>query len=147
VQTFVPHGPLFHQTAIELDYRRLGKQRVEAKQILLALRGESSGWTKHPATKMWSGYEPALALYGAVMCKEWKQRGYVDNLRPYFDGLLTDYLTQVGAALVMPRWLYDEDVVLSHRSNLIRKAPEHYECLWPDTPKDLPYVWPSTDKV
>ena len=38
-------------------------------------------------------------------------------------------------------WLTD-DLILSHRSNLIRKAPEHYAPLWPDVPDNLPYVWP-----
>lgn len=127
---------------MSLDYRRLGKQRCEAKQILMALRGESTGWVNHPATKMWRGYEPALALYGAVMCKEWKRRGYVDNLRPYFDGLLAEYLSDTGVALIMPPWLYDNAVVLSHRSNLVRKDADFYGWQWPDVADDLPYVWP-----
>lgn len=142
MQTFVPHGSHFHDNARALDYRRLGKQRVEAKQILMALRGESKGWTNHPATKMWRGYEPALALYGTIMCREWRRRGYVDNLRSYFDGLLSEYLADTNAALVMPPWLYDDAVVLSHRSNLIRKDEDFYGPKWPDVPNDLPYIWP-----
>jgi alpha-tubulin suppressor-like RCC1 family protein len=31
----------------------------------------------------------------------------------------------------------------SHRSNLIRKMPEHYGPIWPDVPDDLPYYWPG----
>jgi hypothetical protein len=142
MQTFVPHGPNFHDNARSLDYRRLGKQRVETKQILMALRGESKGWTNHPATKMWRGYEPALALYGAIMCKEWKRRGYVDNLRSYFDALLSEYLSDTGVLLVMPPWLYDSNVVQSHRSNLIRKDEDFYGPQWPTVPSDLPYIWP-----
>lgn len=141
MQTFVPHGPRFHETAYALDYRRLGKQRVETKQILMALRGESKGWVNHPAVKMWKGYEPALALYGAVMCKEWKRRGYVDNLRPYFDAILHDYVV-AGNDLVMPPWLYDDAVTLSHRSNLVRKDADFYGPKWPEVADDLPYVWP-----
>lgn len=141
MQTFVPHGTHFHETARALDYRRLGKQRVETKQILMALRGESKGWVNHPAVKMWKGYEPALALYGAIMCREWKRRGYVDNLLSYFNRLLAEYLER-GDNLVMPPWLYDEAVVLSHRSNLIRKDADFYGWQWPDVPNDLGYVWP-----
>ena len=141
MQTFVPHGTHFHETAQTLDYRRLGKQRCEAKQILMTLRGESKGWANHPAVKMWAGYEPALALYGSIMCKEWKRRGYVDNLRPYFDTLLVEYVEK-GDNLVMPPWLYDDNVVRSHRSNLIRKDAEFYGWRWPDVPDDLEYIWP-----
>lgn len=144
MQTFVPNGPRFGESAKVLDYRRLGKQRVETKQILMALRGESKGWTNHPATKMWKGYEPALALYGAVMCLEWKRRGYVDNLFSYFDSMLTEYVDGGDTGnLQMPPWLYDKDVTESHRSNLIRKLPEFYGPMWPEVPDDLPYVWPS----
>ena len=42
MQTFLPY-PDFTQSAKTLDYRRLGKQRVEAWQILNALRGVSKG--------------------------------------------------------------------------------------------------------
>lgn len=142
MQTFVPHGANFHDTARALDYRRLGKQRVETKQILMALRGESKGWVNHPAVKMWQGYEPALALYGAIMCKEWKRRGYVDNLRPYFDGLLSVYLGDPGSRLLMPPWLYDKNLVESHRSNLIRKDADFYGWQFPAVAADLPYIWP-----
>ena len=37
MQTFLPHRS-FSKSAETLDYRRLGKQRVEAKQILEAIR-------------------------------------------------------------------------------------------------------------
>ena len=40
-----------------------------------------------------------------------------------------------------PPWLNDE-FCLSHRSNLIRKNPEHYRPLWPDVLDNLPYIWP-----
>lgn len=141
MQTFVPHGTNFHDTARCLDYRRLGKQRVETKQILMTLMGESRGWANHPAVKMWAGHEPALALYGSIMCNEWKRRGYVDNLRSYFDGLLSEFLA-TGSNLVMPVWLYDDNVTRSHRSNLIRKDEDFYGPQWPDVPNDLPYIWP-----
>ena len=47
MQTFLPYSS-FDLTMECLDYRRLGKQRVEAFQILRALRGETDGWTNHP---------------------------------------------------------------------------------------------------
>ena len=47
-----------------LDPLRLGKQRVEALQILRALTVPGYGWRHHPAVKMWAGYEEALVRYG-----------------------------------------------------------------------------------
>jgi hypothetical protein len=42
----------------------------------------------------------------------------------------------------MPSWLGDERVHSSHRSNLLRKRPEHYGLLgWTEGP-DMPYHWP-----
>ena len=49
----------FIKSAKCLDYKRLGKQRVEAKQILNILLGETTktGWRNHPSVLMWYGYE------------------------------------------------------------------------------------------
>ncbi len=41
----------------------------------------------------------------------------------------------------LPSWWGREDIMTSHRSNLIRKFPEHYAGLWAGVPDDLPYVW------
>jgi hypothetical protein len=54
MQTFLPVAN-FKESAKILDYRRLGKQRVEARQILNALQGKSKGWANHPATKCGEG--------------------------------------------------------------------------------------------
>lgn len=137
LQTFLPY-PSFIESAAVLDYKRLGKQRVEAKQILKALRGEMKGWRNHPATRMWVGHEGALCSYGAVMCYEWwDERGHKDSLLGYFLRMQMDY-----NSLELPPWIGDEAVHISHRSNLIRKYPEWYGHLWPDVPDDLPYIWP-----
>lgn len=135
MQTFVPYGADFQATAQVLDRARLGKQRVETFQILNALKGLSKGWVNHPATRMWRGHEPALAYYGIVMCKEWKDRGYQDSLLTRFAPYLVDQI-------VLPDWLSRDDIMESHRSNLIRKRPDIYQPVWPGVPDDLPYVWP-----
>jgi hypothetical protein len=136
MQTFLPYAD-FAKTASALDYRRLGKQRVETKQILMALTGESTGWRNHPATKMWSGHERLLCYYGMVMSTEWKSRGYVDNLFPYFVSKLevTEYKDD------LPWFIGNEAFHRSHRSNLLRKAPEYYSELFSDVPDNLPYIW------
>jgi len=115
-----------------LDYRRLGKQRVEAFQILNALAGKSKGWTNHPATRMWRGYEAALGWYKDLCIEEWIRRGYKNTMQTE---------SYVGA-IVMPEWLGREDIHASHRSNLLRKDPDFYGVLGWDEPHDLEYVWP-----
>ena len=139
MQTFVPHGANFDMTAQVLDRARLGKQRVEAWQILNAIRGLSKGWVNHPATRMWCDYPEALAHYGIAICDEWIRRGYQDTMRERFVSLTERSLFWVD----LPPWLNREDVMVSHRSNLIRKLPEHYALLWPGVSPDLEYVWPT----
>lgn len=135
MQTFLPF-PDFINSAYVLDRQRLGKQRVETKQIINALEGNSKGWVNHPAVKMWRGYEPALALYGVVMCAMWAERGYVDNLLPFF-------AVRLDADIVSPPWIGDEEFHRSHQSNLIRKDPKFYGPAFPGVPDNLPYVWPQ----
>ena len=86
MQTFLPY-PSFTETALCLDYRRLSKQRIEAKQIYLALTTENYGWQNHPAVKMWQGYEQALLCYGRIICMEWRRRGYNDQQLEFFEKL------------------------------------------------------------
>lgn len=95
----------------------------------------------HPATRMWRGYEVALARYGMACCAIWKGKGYVDNMWTRFLGA-RDMLTASGSSLATPDWLDDRDLVRSHQSNLIRKDPDHYAPLFPGVPDDLPYIWP-----
>lgn len=133
MNTFLPHRD-FAQSAACLDMRRLGKQRVEVLQILRTLCGLSDGWKNHPAVKMWRGYEPALAAYGVACCDEWVSRGHRDTCRDKI-------LSLVGSAnVVIPPWL-DDAFCEAHRSNLIRKMPDHYGPLWPGTIRGLPYIW------
>jgi len=136
MQTFLPYED-FAASARVLDRQRLGKQRVEAWQILNALGGVSKGWVNHPATRMWRGYEQALAHYGDAMCYEWIARGYRDTLLERFQSFITHRFP------VPPPWLGNEALHLSHRSNLIRKMPDYYGPIWPDVPSDMPYVWPT----
>lgn len=125
------------KTAKYLDYRRLGKQRVEVYQILNTLNGVSSGWINHPAVKMWRGYENELVIYGMIMCKEWIARGYIDNL---CEKIFNHY--NLNKPLVKPKWFNDKRIYESHRSNLLRKMPEHYRQFNWKEPDTLPYFWP-----
>jgi hypothetical protein len=148
MQTFLPFAD-FDESARALDDGRLGKQRVEALQVLRALTRPVYGWKHHPAVRMWRGYEEALGAYGLAVCREWCRRGFADTCeRKMLDDLAAAgigaprtqaELTRAGA---VPPWLGDERVHRSHRSALVRKHPEWYAARFPDDPPDLPYVWP-----
>jgi hypothetical protein len=135
MQTFLPYAD-FKASASALDYRRLGKQRVEALQILQILHGRLSRWSSHPAVIQWKGYEGALSHYGMTICLEWKARGYVDNLLPRFKKLQQ-------AFFFLPEWMGFEPFHASHRSNLLRKNKDYYSQFNWKEPPNLPYVWPS----
>jgi hypothetical protein len=135
VQTFLPY-PDFAESARVLDDVRLGKQRVEAYQIVRTLAGITQGWRHHPAVKMWRGYEDALVDYGVAMCAEWTSRGRADTVH----GKLLEHRSRRKA--VLPPWFGDAALHASHRSNLLRKDPEWYRRWGWAEPPDLPYVWP-----
>lgn len=149
MQTFLPY-PNFAQSAAVLDARRLGKQRVEAMQILRALTRPVYGWKHHPAVLMWRGHEEALGAYAVAICREWCRRGHADTC----EGRIMDDLAaaavptpprsqiELGDADALPPWLGDLAVHRSHRSALLRKDPGWYAFRFDDVPDDLPYVWP-----
>lgn len=144
MQTFLPH-PRFVESAMVLDSRRLGKQRVETFQILRALTWPSYAWKNHPAVRMWRGFVPALVAYGVVVCDEWRRRGGNDTVRAslleFTGGQVPDpaRLRDLGQ---LPAWLGWPELHRSHRSALVRKDPQHYRAYFPDVPDDLPYLWP-----
>ena len=144
MQTFLPYAD-FAESARVLDHRRLGKQRVEALQILRAVTIPTYGWQHHPAVNMWRGHVEALTTYGVVISREWTRRGNADTceaqIAEFAAGRL---LTQAELAErgLLPPWLGDEAFHLAHRSALLRKDPDWYRPLFGDVPDDLPYVWP-----
>ena len=153
MQTFLPY-PDFRSSARALDQKRLGKQRVEAIQVLRGLTQPTYGWRHHPAVKMWAGYEEALVRYGLDICAVWCATGRADTCATTLTADLaaacgtTGVRTQPELATAgdLPPWLGDEDLHRSHRSSLVRKDPEFYRPLFGDVPDDLPYVWPASDR-
>jgi hypothetical protein len=148
LQTFLPY-PDFAASAQALDQRRLGKQRVEALQVLRALTTPGYGWRHHPAVRMWRGHSEALGTYGVTICRTWYSRGFADTCELQ----LREELARVGVAAprsqeelaeagALPPWLGDPALHRSHQSSLLRKDPDFYRPLFPDVPDDLPYVWP-----
>lgn len=130
MQTFLPY-PDFRASAACLDWRRLGKQRVEAFQLLRVLRGRTRGYANHPAATMWRGHEAALGAYMNAVIDEWVSRGYRNSMKK---ARVSRYRS--------PAWLGDEAFHASHRANLLRKDPVHYGRFgWREDPA-RPYVWP-----
>lgn len=130
MQTFLPTSN-FTEVARLLDYRRLGKQRVETLQILNAIE-QGTGWKHHPAVLMWANHTDALKVYGNKMIREWLRRGYKNNMSGW----------HVPDHIEYPDWLDDPRVHESHRRNLIRKLPEHYGPMWPTLTPTEGYYWP-----
>lgn len=143
VNTFVPY-PDIHLCAKALDYRRLGKQRVEAYQLWRALMGKgrlrpdgtegpaTKGWVNHPATLMWKGHTCFLAMYCNAMIDEWVSRGYRN-----FMSKLPHCKTP------RPPWWWGWDPIhKSHQASLNRKKPDYYKFdVGPY--ENFGYVWPS----
>jgi hypothetical protein len=150
VQTFLPY-PDFAASAGALDPKRLGKQRVEALQILRALTWPTYGWKRHPAVRMWAGFAEGVGAYGVVVCREWVARGGADTVAATIGvdlaaaGLPSEPRTQAELARVcaLPAWIGDERVHASHRAALVRKDPAFYGELFPDADPEMPYVWPD----
>ncbi|WP_434991972.1 MSMEG_6728 family protein [Arthrobacter sp. Ld5] len=143
MQTFLPY-PDFAASARVLDQARLGKQRVETLQALRALVIPDYGWRRHPAIRMWMGYVPALTVYGLAMVAEWVSRGHADSTHRQILEFAPRVLEEPDVP--MPPWFGDPALHLSHRSNLVQKAPEIYRHRFPGAPEDLPYVWPAPER-
>ena len=117
-----------------LDSRRLGKQRVEAFQILNILlnRTKTKGWRNHPAVKMWKGYENALKLYFNKAVKLWISKGYKNTMK----------LEVIEGKIILPKWFGKKEFHDAHKSNLLRKDKDFYFEFSKEVPDNLEYVWP-----
>lgn len=133
MQTFLPY-PSMKKSVRVLDSKRLGKQRVEASQILNIIlnRTKTKGWRNHPAAKMWKSHPNALKLYFNECVREWKRRGFKNNMS----------FEKIHGKISLPVWIGKRKFHASHRSNLLRKNQKHYAKVgWKEKP-NLPYVWP-----
>lgn len=133
MQTFLPYAD-FERSAKSLDYKRLGKQRVEAMQLIKAIENpDTYGWQHHPITNMWRPYKVALKHYCNVINKEWIEQGYITSIPFYVSPFKEDFQ--------MPDWLGYEPLHSSHRSNLLRKDINFYSKFkWSDNPESG-YIW------
>jgi hypothetical protein len=116
-----------------LDSKKLGKQRLEAKQIIEILERIDNGeditniaYASHPAAKMWIGYTNALKAYYNLCVFEWINRGYNNTMKLYpiehnkFKNL------NINSKLVnqynYPRFASFLPFINSHKAALIRNS-------------------------
>ncbi len=147
VNTFVPWADV-QACAKALDYKRLGKQRVEAWQLWRILMGKGKlmpdgtegppikGWVNHPAALMWKGHTCFLAKYMNAMIDEWVARGYRNTMKK---------IAHCSNPRPPPWWGW-EPMHLSHQAALNRKNPEYYHFevgRW----GDWGYIWPTKIKM
>ena len=150
MQTFLPVAD-FTESARLLDNPRLGKQRVECLQVLRALELPDYGWANHPVVTMWRGHTAGLVVYALAMVRVWRERGFADSTEALIAEFAPDAAglsqAEAAAAGLLPSWVDDEELLASHRSNLLAKDPAFYRSRFPGDPDDLPYTWPGADDV
>ena len=128
MQVFRPY--VDHRRSAEfLDDRRLGRQRVEAKQVLLAilrrrgvLRDGRRGWLNHPVVLMYDAgpYIDDLVEYFYAVVEEWTRRGYKSNIS------LDDVESLLREVEGIPGTPVTEDLAREYRRVLLLKEPCHY---------------------
>lgn len=145
-----------------LDQARLGKQRVEAYQIVLAYEeatkrnpAKYSGWLNLPAVRMWDGYLPALYVYGILNCMVWRKAGHEDSLLEQFQLRRRIWLSTQNnggdSASAQPRrpwWFGHPAMVRTHQTKLYHKnsaawVEQHKTATAKHEPMKLPYLWPD----
>lgn len=138
VNTFLPYGD-YKKIAKVLDNKRLGKQRVEAYQIINILDNKnpnSKGWRHHPIVLQWKGYSTALKLYFNTMVDEWIKRGYTNTM--------VKYEIKDPAKVQIPWFVTCKVLNLSHQASLLRKEPAYYKKYFKSVPCEYllrSYVW------
>lgn len=137
MQTFLPYSDI-EQSLEVLDNKRLGKQRVEAYQIISAITSRPKldgtpykGWLNHPCSVMWRHHVPLLKHYYNMCIDEWVLRGFKNSMKH----------ERINEEIEYPVWWGNQLFHDSHKSNLLRKDLNHYSQFgWNLDPSD-PYVW------
>lgn len=142
---WLPHSD-FVESAKSMDLKTLTIQRFEVWRLWHAYKtGGPVEILNSPIGRMWDGYHVWLVAYGNALVNEW-----VDRLqqRTEFTKYFRDAADTVQIEDVKtPGWLGSELLHSSHRSNMIRLAPEHYIARWGNTTREgLPIWWPSQQR-
>jgi len=143
----------FFDSAEDLAMPQLAQTFRESEalfnEMVFGITDEDSDQPVGPAPKpligMWLGYETALAAYAVSCAAILVGHSITMGTRALAIGNTIKELRGNGdpAPFEMPPWVQDVDVLMSHRSNLMRRWPEAYS--FPRNPKDMPYLWPIVD--
>lgn len=134
MQTFLPYPDIYRSVQC-LDFRRLGKQRAESRQILDVLSPSYSkrGWRNHPAVRMWRHRTNVLVHYMNECITEWIRRGYNNTMER----------RTIYGPLIYPPWFGTEEFHASHRAALLYKDYDYYKRFgWKEKP-EIAYIWPA----
>jgi hypothetical protein len=165
VNTFIMDQNLVLSASL-LDNKRLGKQRVETRQIIDILeeidRGSTTvnkGFINHPAVKAWIGYTNQLKVYFNIIVREWCFRGFKNNMDFYsidenlyhivpcnFIGNKAYYDVTKFNKYSFPFWVNYPPFYLSHQASLCRKNPVYYSKFLREELKPFlnnGYLWPT----
>lgn len=135
MQTFLPY-PSIKASLRCLDHKRLGKQRVEAMQILNAL-SDGGHWRNHPAVLMWEGFDQCLRYYLNASIDEWVSRGFNNIMER----------VPITGRIIKPWYIGVQEFHDSHRSNLLRKDSIFYsQWGWNVEPNQF-YLWPTNHSM
>lgn len=115
-----------------LSNRHLGKQRVEALQIINTIL-YGGGWSNHPAVNAWRDHLSGLQYYYNCCLTEWCNRGFKNTMK-LID--LDDY--------TLPDWVYWDDIHYSHQAMLCRKD-QFYQFDVPEYYLNKGYMWPGNN--
>lgn len=151
--TWLPYVD-FVQTFECLDPYRLGRTSFEASQVLDSLVGigRDKLYKHHICTRLWRGYESALAFYVSLSIREMHVRGFRTlRVSPYdFYGNYRIDTHYFGYKKLLPfgeypypPWLGLEWLHSSHRAGLLKLEPKFYiQHGWTEDP-DTPLWWPE----
>lgn len=147
---------VFKKTALILDNKRLGKQRVEARDILVILGNKKPSWmskkqfhfllrrySNHPAVKQWKDSEYFLFMYLVFIVFYWKFKGYKDNCLKQAEKFVFKE-TKLFLNNKFPEFVFNQRFITAHRSNLLRKDLIYYRKFF-HCKKDLSYLWYNTE--
>lgn len=130
MQVFRPYVDWWMSARV-LDDKRLGKQRVEAKQVMMVIlrkmgliRDGRRGWLNHPIVIMYyNGGRPYfrdLIGYFNACVEEWRRRGMASSISlSNIEHLISSVASAEGHPLTHAH-------EVEYRRVLILKSPEHY---------------------
>eukprot|EP01120_Amphizonella_sp_Union-15-10_P002942 TRINITY_DN13238_c0_g1_i1.p1 TRINITY_DN13238_c0_g1~~TRINITY_DN13238_c0_g1_i1.p1 ORF type:complete len:244 (-),score=41.43 TRINITY_DN13238_c0_g1_i1:77-808(-) len=130
MQIFLPFAD-FIKSLNALDNQRLGKQRIEAYQIWLAINGlYKKSWGRHPLIRMWKDHEVALRYYickcveifGSRKTKDGKRffanTKMLENIEKY------DLTVKPDEKIIYPSFIGMDEFHDSHKAMLYHKGQE-----------------------